>query len=67
MQSSHDIAVAVPRSWPVMAALGMVALLLAATIAVDLVAARRVAQRTTEIVENSQPRKNELSGTRHTL
>jgi signal transduction histidine kinase len=54
MHSSHDIAVAVPRSWPVMAALGMVALLLAATIAVDLVAAKRVAQRTTEIVENSQ-------------
>jgi signal transduction histidine kinase len=47
-------AVAVPRNLPVLVALGLVALLLAATIAVDLVAARRVAHRTAEIVENSQ-------------
>jgi signal transduction histidine kinase len=45
---------AVPRAWPILAALGMVALLVVGTVGVDLVVARRVAHRTGEIVENSQ-------------
>ena len=52
--SLPDLPAAVPRNWPVLTALGLVAVLIAATIAVDLVAGQRVANRTSEIVENSQ-------------
>jgi signal transduction histidine kinase len=44
----------VPRDWPILAALGVVVLLVLGTIGVDLVVARRVARKTAEIVENSQ-------------
>src|SRR4051812_9611410 len=42
-----------PR-WPVMVALGLVTLLIVGTLGVDLLVERRVARRTTEIVENTQ-------------
>jgi signal transduction histidine kinase len=44
----------VPRTWPVLVALGLVAFLALAMVGVDLVVARRVAQRTAEIVDNAQ-------------
>jgi signal transduction histidine kinase len=44
----------VPTVWPVFAALALVALLLLAMLGTDVVVARRVAARTSEIVENSQ-------------
>ena len=46
--------VAVPRTFPVLVALAVVAVLLANTVAVDIIASRRVAHRTAEIVENAQ-------------
>ncbi len=42
------------RAWPVLVALGLVALLLVGMIGVDVLVSERVAQRTAEIVENSQ-------------
>jgi signal transduction histidine kinase len=44
----------VPAVWPVFAALALVALLLLAMLGTDLVVARGVAARTSEIVENAQ-------------
>lgn len=41
-------------TWPVFVALGLIALLLLAMLGADLIVARRVAARTTEIVGNSQ-------------
>jgi signal transduction histidine kinase len=42
------------RAWPVQLALALFVALLAASVGVDLVIARRVAHRTSEIVENNQ-------------
>jgi len=45
---------AVPRSWPVLVALGLVTLLLLAMIGADLIVAGNVAERTAEIVDDEQ-------------
>lgn len=45
---------AVPSTWPVFVALGLIALLLLAMLGADLLVARGVAGRTTDIVGNSQ-------------
>lgn len=42
------------RAWPVLLALGLVALLVSATVGTAVVVAQRVARRTTEMVEDSQ-------------
>ena len=45
---------AVPRSWPVLAGLAVVAILLVAMLASDLLLAHRVAYRTSQIVDDDQ-------------
>src|SRR5712692_3863484 len=45
---------AVPRSWPVLVALGLVTLLLLTMVAADLFVAGSVAERTAEIVDDEQ-------------
>ena len=45
---------AVPRSWPVLVALGLVTLLLLSMVAADLFVAGSVAERTAEIVDDEQ-------------
>lgn len=45
---------AVPRSWPVLVALGLVTLLLLTMVAADLFVAGNVAERTAEIVDDEQ-------------
>jgi signal transduction histidine kinase len=51
---SKRVPKAVPSTWPVFVALGLIALLILVMLGADLLVARRVAARTTEIVGNSQ-------------